>query len=126
VAQSQVDEFRPTCLEVKRSQPDVRPSVAYRLCRLYLPTYRRHAFGYKLAGEGQDTRAIHQYLRHKNITHAVRSTELSPIAGLSMCGSRSSRTAAGSAAGPLALVSRKPWPITARYTDLSPERFKGL
>ena len=38
----------------------------------------RHACGFKLAGEGQDTRAIQQYLGHKNITHTVRYTELSP------------------------------------------------
>ena len=34
--------------------------------------------GYKLASEGQDTRAIQQYLGHKNIAHTVRYTELSP------------------------------------------------
>jgi type 1 fimbriae regulatory protein FimB/type 1 fimbriae regulatory protein FimE len=42
------------------------------------PHMLRHACGYKLAGEGQDTRAIQQYLGHKNITHTVRYTELSP------------------------------------------------
>ncbi len=36
----------------------------------------RHACGYKLANEGHDTRAIQQYLGHKNITHTVRYTEL--------------------------------------------------
>jgi type 1 fimbriae regulatory protein FimB/type 1 fimbriae regulatory protein FimE len=38
----------------------------------------RHACGYKLANDGQDTRAIQHYLGHKNITHTVRYTELSP------------------------------------------------
>ena len=38
----------------------------------------RHAAGYKLANDGQDTRAIEHYLGHKNITHTVRYTELSP------------------------------------------------
>jgi type 1 fimbriae regulatory protein FimB/type 1 fimbriae regulatory protein FimE len=37
----------------------------------------RHACGYKLANDGHDTRAIQQYLGHKNITHTVRYTELS-------------------------------------------------
>jgi len=42
------------------------------------PHMLRHATGYKLANEGHDTRAIQHYLGHKNITHTVRYTELSP------------------------------------------------
>jgi len=42
------------------------------------PHMLRHAAGYKLANDGQDTRAIQQYLGHRNITHTVRYTELSP------------------------------------------------
>ena len=42
------------------------------------PHMLRHGCGYKLANEGQDTRAIQHYLGHKNITHTVRYTELSP------------------------------------------------
>jgi type 1 fimbriae regulatory protein FimE len=42
------------------------------------PHQLRHATGYKLANEGQDTRAIQLYLGHKSITHTVRYTELSP------------------------------------------------
>jgi integrase len=38
----------------------------------------RHATGYKLAGDGHDTRSIQNYLGHKNIQHTVRYTELSP------------------------------------------------
>jgi integrase len=38
----------------------------------------RHAAGYKLAGDGHDTRAIQDYLGHRNIQHTVRYTELSP------------------------------------------------
>jgi integrase len=38
----------------------------------------RHSAGYKLAGDGHDTRAIQDYLGHKNIQHTVRYTELSP------------------------------------------------
>lgn len=38
----------------------------------------RHAAGYKLAGDGHDTRSIQDYLGHRNIQHTVRYTELSP------------------------------------------------
>ena len=38
----------------------------------------RHSVGYKLAGDGHDTRAIQDYLGHRNIQHTVRYTELSP------------------------------------------------
>jgi hypothetical protein len=37
----------------------------------------RHACGYKLANDGQDTRAVQHYLGHRNIQHTVRQTELS-------------------------------------------------
>lgn len=42
------------------------------------PHMLRHAAGFKLANDGQDTRAIQCYLGHRNITHTVRYTELSP------------------------------------------------
>lgn len=42
------------------------------------PHMLRHGCGYKLANDGQDTRAIQHYLGHRNITHTVRYTELSP------------------------------------------------
>ncbi len=42
------------------------------------PHMLRHSAGYKLANDGHDTRSIQQYLGHKNITHTVRYTELSP------------------------------------------------
>jgi site-specific recombinase XerD len=38
----------------------------------------RHACGYKLANDGQDTRALQAYLGHRNIQHTVRYTELAP------------------------------------------------
>jgi integrase len=38
----------------------------------------RHSAGFKLAGDGHDTRAIQDYLGHKNIQHTVRYTELAP------------------------------------------------
>lgn len=40
------------------------------------PHMLRHACGYYLANEGFDTRAIQQYVGHKNIQHTVRYTEL--------------------------------------------------
>ena len=40
------------------------------------PHMLRHACGFKLANEGHDTRAIQQYLGHRNIQHTVRYTEL--------------------------------------------------
>jgi len=42
------------------------------------PHMLRHSAGYKFANDGHDTRAIQQYLGHKNIAHTVRYTELSP------------------------------------------------
>jgi len=51
------------------------------LARLPFPIHPhmlRHSTGYKLANDGQDTRAIQHYLGHKNIQHTVRYTELSP------------------------------------------------
>lgn len=42
------------------------------------PHMLRHACGYKLANDGHDTRALQQYLGHKNIQHTVRYTELAP------------------------------------------------
>jgi type 1 fimbriae regulatory protein FimB/type 1 fimbriae regulatory protein FimE len=57
-----------------------RADDAGELAKLPFPVHPhmlRHACGFKLAGEGQDTRAIQQYLGHKNITHTVRYTELS-------------------------------------------------
>jgi len=41
------------------------------------PHMLRHACGFKLANDGQVTRAIQHYLGHKNIQHTVRYTELS-------------------------------------------------
>jgi type 1 fimbriae regulatory protein FimB/type 1 fimbriae regulatory protein FimE len=42
------------------------------------PHMLRHACGYKLANDGQDTRALQAWLGHRNITHTVRYTELAP------------------------------------------------
>jgi len=42
------------------------------------PHMLRHACGYQLANAGHDTGAIQHYLSHRNITHTVRYTELSP------------------------------------------------
>ena len=40
------------------------------------PHMLRHAAGYKLVNDGQDTRSIQHHLGHRNITHTVRYTEL--------------------------------------------------
>lgn len=42
------------------------------------PHQLRHACGYYLATNGNDTRAIQDYLRHRNIQHTVRYTQLNP------------------------------------------------
>lgn len=42
------------------------------------PHQLRHACGYYLATSGEDTRAIQDYLGHKNIQHTVRYTQLNP------------------------------------------------
>jgi type 1 fimbriae regulatory protein FimE len=42
------------------------------------PHMLRHACGFKLANDGQDTRAIQHYLGHRNIQHTVRYTEMAP------------------------------------------------
>jgi type 1 fimbriae regulatory protein FimB/type 1 fimbriae regulatory protein FimE len=38
----------------------------------------RHACGFYLVNKGIDTRAIQQYLGHRNIQHTVRYTALTP------------------------------------------------
>jgi len=40
------------------------------------PHMLRHSTGFKLANDGQDTRAIQHYLGHRNIQHAVVYTQL--------------------------------------------------
>ena len=42
------------------------------------PHMLRHACGFYLANKGVDTRALQQYLGHRNIHHTVRYTELTP------------------------------------------------
>jgi type 1 fimbriae regulatory protein FimE len=42
------------------------------------PHMLRHACGFYLANKGTDTRAIQQYLGHRNIQHPVRYTALTP------------------------------------------------
>ena len=42
------------------------------------PHQLRHSCGYYLAINGQDTRAIQDYLGHRNIQHTVRYTQLNP------------------------------------------------
>jgi len=42
------------------------------------PHMLRQATSYKLAYDGQDTRAIQQYLGHRSIQHTTRYTDLAP------------------------------------------------
>ena len=42
------------------------------------PHMLRHSTGFKLANDGQDTRAIQHYLGHRNIQHTVLYTQLAP------------------------------------------------
>lgn len=42
------------------------------------PHQLRHGCGYYLATQGHDTRAIQDYLGHRNIQHTVRYTQLNP------------------------------------------------
>ena len=42
------------------------------------PHQLRHACGYYLASKGHDTRAIQDYLGHKDIHHTVRYTKMAP------------------------------------------------
>ena len=46
-------------------------------CRVH-PHQLRHSCGYYLAMNGHDTRAIQDYLGHRNIQHTVRYTQLNP------------------------------------------------
>ena len=50
--------------------------MGFALLRSALPILR--ATGFYLANQGQDTRAIQDYLGHKNIQHTVRYTQLAP------------------------------------------------
>jgi site-specific recombinase XerD len=42
------------------------------------PHMLRHACGFYLANKGVDTRALQQYLGHRNIQHTVRYSDLTP------------------------------------------------
>ena len=42
------------------------------------PHMLRHSTGFKLANDGQDTRAIQHYLGHKNIQHTALYAQLAP------------------------------------------------
>lgn len=55
-----------------------RAGVAAKLPFPIHPHMLRHATGFKLANDGHDTRSLQHYLGHKNITHTVRYTEMSP------------------------------------------------
>jgi type 1 fimbriae regulatory protein FimB/type 1 fimbriae regulatory protein FimE len=46
----------------------------------------RHACGFKLANDGQDTRALQHYLGHKNIQHTVSGIPSSRLNGFATSG----------------------------------------
>jgi site-specific recombinase XerD len=50
------------------------------ICRAPRPEHRdyRQACGFRLANDGLDTRAIQEWLGHRNIQHTTRCTELAP------------------------------------------------
>lgn len=54
-----------------------RAGDAARLGMPIHPHMLRHSTGFKLANDGQDTRAIQLYLGHRNIQHTVLYTQLS-------------------------------------------------
>ena len=54
-----------------------RAGDAARLGMPIHPRMLRHSTGFKLANDGQDTRAIQLYLGHRNIQHTVLYTQLS-------------------------------------------------
>ena len=53
-----------------------RAGVAAELGLPIHPHMLRHSTGFKLANDGQDTRAIQHYLGHRNIQHTVLYTQL--------------------------------------------------
>ncbi len=53
-----------------------RAGVAAEIALPVHPRMLRHATGFKLANDGQDTRAIQHYLGHRNIQHTVAYTQL--------------------------------------------------
>jgi integrase len=59
--------FRKTLARIGEASPLAFPVHPHML---------RHACGFKLANDGQDTRALQHYLGHRNIQHTVRYTEL--------------------------------------------------
>src|ERR1039457_3720322 len=60
------------------AKPIIGPAPISSACPGLKPL--RAATGYKLAGDGHDTRSIQDYLGHKNIQHTVRYTEPWPSA----------------------------------------------
>ena len=53
-----------------------RAGIAAKIPFAIHPHMLRHSCGYRLANKGQDTRAIQDYLGHKNIQHTVKYTKL--------------------------------------------------
>jgi type 1 fimbriae regulatory protein FimB/type 1 fimbriae regulatory protein FimE len=55
-----------------------RAGVEAKIAFPVYPHMLLHACGYKLANDGHDTCALQHYCGHKNISHTVRYTEMSP------------------------------------------------
>ena len=66
--------LKPSAVQKMIARAGILAGIPFRVH----PHMLRHACGYKLANDGQDTRAIQAYLGHRNINHTVRYTELSP------------------------------------------------
>jgi Phage integrase family len=61
-----------------RSARRQSPWISNRPVSISLARRSRHNSGYKLANDGQDTRAIQHYLGHRSIASTVRYTALAP------------------------------------------------
>jgi len=59
-------------------KPIARAGDAAKLGMPIHPHMLRHSTGFKLANDGQDTRAIQHYLGHKNIQYTALYTQLAP------------------------------------------------
>jgi integrase len=66
-----VSERRAPMTTATFHKPLVRAGEAAKLGMPIHPHMLRHSTGFKLANDGQDTRAIQHYLGHRNIQHTV-------------------------------------------------------
>ena len=75
-------EWPPSCVALlplhvlTNTMPSMSPKKAAGFPFAVHSHMLRHSCGYKLANDGQDTRAIQHYLGHRSITSTVRYTAL--------------------------------------------------